>query len=182
MITIILAAILGRQAGGGLGADWLTQRVRAKFGSFTGSLVSRAPELVFTALLIYLGGISWLWFVPLYFVIETGHGNAYHDGVEKDRFDDRFQTLDYIVRPLCRFLQPRFPSLDFSPRGTHYCRLFMFAKGVLIGLPFGFIAPLAGIVWAGSYTFGWRVLHPRFTATVFAEYASYAGLAALMGV
>jgi hypothetical protein len=178
MITLALIplfAILGRLAGGG----WPMPLLQAK-----ASILGRLPEFIAACIIVYASGLTW-WILPaVYFAIEAGHGNAFHDGVAKHDFKPRHQSLDYIVLPLCKVFAKLFPSLDFENRGKHYCRLFMFTKGFLIGLPLGFPAIITGVGYAAAYAIGWRYIHPRIEATVIGEYVSYAsiGLAIAVGM
>jgi len=88
---------------------------------------------------------SWLW-------MEAGHGNAYHDGAEKDGFPDRFQApIDYVVRPVCKLLK-------WEVRGTAYCRLFMATKGLMIGLPLYPFGLALAVAWPLAYAISFRVL------------------------
>ena len=71
------------------------------------------PEILFglvvgAAVFIGTGDIipAWLAWIWVWLWMESGHGNAYHDGTEKDAFPDRFQApIDYVVRPVCKLMK-----------------------------------------------------------------------------
>lgn len=116
--------------------------------------------------------IAWVW---AWFSVKAGHGNAYHDGTERDTFPDRFQApIDYVVRPVCKLLK-------WEVRGTAYCRLFMATKGLMIGLPMLPYGLLLAPAWAASYWISFRVLK---RGSMPAEWISgaAAGLAISVGV
>lgn len=134
--------------------------------------------LVFGAASFYVTGdmaiafLAWVW---CWVWVNVGHGNAYHDGTEKDIFPDRFQApLDYVVRPVCKLLK-------WEVRGTAYCRLFMATKGLMIGLPMFPYGLLLAPAWAASYWISFRVLK---RGSMPAEWISgaAAGLAISVGV
>ena len=86
-----------------------------------------------------------------FFAMETGHGNAFHDGMGEHNYPDRWQTLDYIVRPITN-------RLGFAPRSKWYCRIFMGVKGLFIGLPLGWAALPLFVLWPLAYAIGFRYL------------------------
>jgi hypothetical protein len=116
--------------------------------------------------------IAWVW---SWFFMKAGHGNAYHDGTEKDAFPDRFQKpIDYVARPVCNLLK-------WEIRGTAYCRLFMGFKGLMIGLPlFPFGLALA-VAWPLAYAISFRVLKQKSMPAEWMSGAA-AGLAISAGV
>lgn len=148
LLLIPYMAAMARASGGGLFAVWL----RDKLGSFGG----RVPEILFAAPFgmaawqasgsVWCGLASWVW---SYLAMETGHGNAYHMGFTEKNFPDRWQTLDYIVRPITS-------RLGFAPRSAGYCWVFMGLKGLFIGLPAGLPGLALAVLWPASYYASFR--------------------------
>lgn len=140
-LLIPAMAALSRAAGGGLFAD---------------KVWSRLPEILFAVPFgvaawqasgsIWCGIASWVW---SYFAMETGHGNAYHMGFTEKDFPDRWQTLDYIVRPITG-------RLGFAPRSAGYCWVFMGLKGLLIGIPAGPVGLALALLWPLAYYVGFK--------------------------
>jgi hypothetical protein len=161
MILIPLLSFLARAAGGG----WPMNKLPSWAGRF--------PEIIIALIVAYMAaGVSW-WILPVlvwvYFAFETGHGNAYHMGFHKDDFPGRWQTLDYIVRPVAE-------KLGFENRSAGYCWLFMGLKGLLIGLPLAPYGLALAVLWPLSY-----YLSFRFTRdSVVAEYLSGACLGLIL--
>lgn len=158
LLLIPVMGFLASASGGNSGAQLLTTWVEKHFGPFWRSAASRLPEIVWAIVIAlvsnelfdlgwYAVGVA----VYSYIAMELGHGNAFHDGTAETAFPDRWQTLDYIVRPITN-------RLGFAPRSMWYCRTFMFVKWTLIGLPIGVFAPLVGIAGAAAYAVGFRVL------------------------
>jgi len=143
ILTAALMACISRLCGWGGMPKKLSGLPEIVFGAVIGAAVFYHTGNPIAGLLSWIW--SWLW-------METGHGNAYHDGTEKDAFPDRFQApIDYVVRPICKLLK-------WDIRGTAYCRLFMAIKGLVIGLPlFPYGLALAPL-WAASYAISFRVL------------------------
>jgi hypothetical protein len=177
LIFLGLMATLARQAGGGAGASWLVYHVGTRFGAFWGSFASRLPEivwaLVFTIVSVNLFELSpWPSALPIaiiaYLAMETGHGNAYHMGFAETTFPDRWQTLDYVVRPIMRGITwvAAYAGLILSlrPRSPIYCWLFMGLKGLLIGLPLGIYGLPLAILWPLAYYISFRLTRSSETA------------------
>jgi hypothetical protein len=113
-------------------------------------------ELLFAIPLAYVPYYvtgSWLLSVlalaAAYFAFQTGHGNAFHMGTQRDKMDEP-EHLDYLI---VRRITNR---LGLKPRSVGYCWVFMGIKGFLIGLaafPFGLALAL---LWPLSYWVGFR--------------------------
>lgn len=156
MLLVPWMSFLASAAGGNSGASWLVYRVGTSFGAFWGSAASRLPEIVWAisiaAVSTLVFGLGWygaLVFIPAYLAMETGHGNAFHDGVAEKLFSDRWQTLDYIVRPITNLLK-------FAPRSKWYCRVFMGIKGLLIGAPILWFGIPLVVLWPAAYAISFR--------------------------
>lgn len=143
LFAIPLMAVLARLCGWGGMPKGFGGFPEILFGFIIGAAVLYNTNSVIAGLLAWIW--SWLW-------MESGHGNAYHDGTKKDAFSDRFQApIDYIVRPICKLLK-------WEIRGTAYCRLFMAFKGLMIGLPLFPYGLLLAPAWTASYAISFRVL------------------------
>jgi hypothetical protein len=147
-LFILWMGFLSRAAGGGFGASYLDKE--------KGLNLSMLPELLFglslgIAYMIifknpYIAGIVSIW---CYAWMETGHGTVLQWGDNPSAARGlRRQTLT----PVVEWFSDR---LGFYYGGINYCRLFMFVKGFLIGLPFGGL-PLA-VLWTLSYETGHRL-------------------------
>lgn len=143
-------AVLARQSGGGLGAQYLK-------GVFT-----RLPEALFAlpfgyALSCVAGPLGWLAAVWSYAWMESGHGAVLTWG---KKFPDvpsgylpRRQTLSPVVDLLADKLGVEKRAID-GGHDVNYCRLFMAVKGFLIGLPVGGV--LLAVLWPLGYEIGKR--------------------------
>jgi hypothetical protein len=132
----IITALLARASGGGLGVSKMPR------------WFNRVPELLFAAVIGYVAfGLTWYAAIAMawsFIAMELGHGNAYHMGVLQKDFPDRWQSLDYIVRPIARLFK-------FEPRSRGYCWIFMGLKGFLIATPLGLPALSIIILWPLAY-------------------------------
>ena len=143
IFAILLMAVLARLAGWGGIPKGFGGFPEILFAFIISAAVLYNTDSFIAALLVWIW--SWLW-------MEAGHGNAYHDGTERDAFPDRFQKpIDYIVRPICNLMK-------WEVRGTAYCRLFMATKGLMIGIPLFPYGLALAPAWAASYAFSFRVL------------------------
>lgn len=177
LLLIPVAAALGRMSGDDLKSE------RAKRWG-----VGNIPEALFGLLLGWvsyqLHGHAWLacaLSVVAWRGMELGHGNAFHMGVSQHSFPDRWQTLDYLVWPLCLFISWLLHIAGKPPierRDAAYCWIFMGTKGLIIGLALGWGAPALAILWPLAYWINFVKL--RKTDTPLAEWlsAGFAGAVA----
>lgn len=160
---------------------WMATTARAAGGGvFADKVWSRLPEILFALPIslaawaisdsIWFGSFALAW---SYFAMEIGHGNAYHMGFLEKDYPDRWQTLDYLVRPITKLLK-------LAPRSAGYCWVFMGLKGLLIGLPLGMPALILALLWPLAY-----YLSFKFTrSSEVAEWVSgiFAGLVIILAL
>lgn len=149
---IIIMAILARQSGGGLGAQYLPRSL------------TWLPEALFAVPLGYAGAVGMMHMTgsdfppPLAFAVasvwsylwmQTGHGTVLQWGSDPSAATGtRTQTLTPVINWMAK-------RLGLTVGEVGYCRLFMAVKGFLIGLPAGGL-PLA-FLWPLAYEIGVRV-------------------------
>ncbi len=168
---------MASMSGGNNGAVWLVQTIGTKFGAKAGKFASNIPEILWALTIaavttaVFHGSVwNFLFFaVWSYTFMQIGHGNAFHDGMAQHAAKDRWQSLDYIIRPIfCRWRLTWavddghefsfFKNEGFEPRSTWYCRAFMALKGFLIGFPMlAYGLPLI-VLWPFGYCLGFRIL------------------------
>ncbi len=137
------------------------------------SLAWRAgPTMGWGELVSYTIAFAWA-----YVFIELGHGNAFHDGMSRYAFPDRWQSLDYIVWPICLGVQwvcrLFYKQADIGRRSTWYCRIFMGIKGLLIALPMAPHGLVMFVLWPLAYAICFqnqREVPPAKMSTVVAEW------------
>jgi len=150
LALLVVLTVTARQAGGGLGAQYLD---RFK--------ITWLPEAVFALCLGWVAAQSWsfphqfgypfvfavssLW---SYIWMQTGHGTAFHMGLNpKEAQGTRKQTLSAVVDPICK-------KLGWTLGEFNYCFLFMGIKGLLTALPLGPLALLNFLAWPMAYIIG----------------------------
>lgn len=169
---IIIMAILARQSGGGLGAQYLPRSL------------TWLPEALFAVPLGYAGAVgvmnmtgadfpppmagliagvwSYLW-------MQTGHGTVLQWGRNPSAAtSERTQTLTPVVNWMAARI-----GLTIGEVG--YCRLFMAVKGFLIGLPVGGV--LLAVLWPLAYEIGVRVKRHEVSELLS---GAFAGLAIIL--
>lgn len=157
LIYAIAMSALARMSGGGLGAQLLNKKgeVDNTTGKDKGGIspvnLTMLPEVFFGVGIALAVVGKGLWLIPVaawsYAWMETGHGQAFHMGFNKNQDSKRRQTLTWIVEKVSdKLKQPRY--------GTFYCWFFMGLKGFLIGLPLGVFAPIFAFFWPAAYALG----------------------------
>lgn len=176
LLLIPIMSLLARQSGGGAGAAWLVYQVGTHFGAKAGKFASNIPEILWALTIAavtcyaFHGSIwNFLFFaVWSYIFMQVGHGNAYHDGMYPDAQPDRWQTLDWLVRPFTAVWRITwqvdghektiFKKTGLAARSKWYCRIFMGVKGLLIGAPMLYFGLPLIILWPLGYAIGFRYL------------------------
>lgn len=134
----LIASLITRTHGGGLIPKFPKSILKVMFGAMFGIACFLLTGNVF---------ISALGALVSSFSYALGHGTFYGmKGYESSNLE-RIEKIEYVVRPIFKFLKLNIYS-------SLYSWICMGIKGLLIGLPLLYLAPLMAVLWPTAYWIG----------------------------